>query len=147
MQQVQKKTDRIPLVITYNPTLPSIGRITRRYHNILHTSERLKQAISYCPIIAFRHPKSLRDLLVSAELKTSEHSPPGNQRCGSSRCKTCLILQTTAEFTSHSTGQQYQLKMTASCKTMNVVYMIQCKKCAWSAVRGRDRPRPALQDE
>ena len=39
------------------------------------------------------------------------------------------ILRTTAEFTSHSTGQQYQLKTTASCKTMNVVYIIQCKKC------------------
>ena len=52
MQQAQRKTDRTPLVITYNPTLPSIGRITRRHHNILHASERLKQAIPSPPIIA-----------------------------------------------------------------------------------------------
>ena len=129
LQQVQKKTDRTPLVITYNPTLPSIGRITRRQHNILHASKRPKQAIPSPPIIAFRRPKSQRDLLVRVELKTSEHSPPGNHRYGSSRCKTCPILRTIAEFTSHSSGQQYQLKTTASCKTMNVVYMMQCKKC------------------
>ena len=106
--------------VNYNPTLPSIGHITRRHHNILHASEWLKQAIPSPPIITFSCPKSLRDLLVQAELKTSEHSPPGNQRYGSSRCKTCPKLRTTAEFTSHSIGQQYQLKTTASCKTMNV---------------------------
>ena len=59
----QEKTERIPLVITYIPTIPPIGHITRRHHNILHASKRLKQAIPSPLINAFRRPKNLRDLL------------------------------------------------------------------------------------
>ena len=69
--QQREKSNRIPLVITYNPTLPPVGGITRKHHNILHASERLKKAIPSPPIIAFRRPKNLRDLLVRATLKPS----------------------------------------------------------------------------
>ena len=68
-QQPKNKTDSIPLVITYNPSLPSIGHITREHHHILHTSERMKRATPQPPLITFRHPKNLRDLLVLAELR------------------------------------------------------------------------------
>ena len=39
------------------------------------------------------------------------------------------IMLTTDEFQSHSTGQQYQLEAATSCKSVNVIYMIQCKRC------------------
>ena len=46
--------------------------------------------------------------------------------CGQARCKICLL--TTAAFTSRSTGHTYQVKRSATCKTSNHVYLIQCKK-------------------
>ena len=59
------RIQRTPLVIVYNPALPPVGHITRKHHNIIHISERLKQAIQ-SSIIAFHCPKNLRDLLVWA---------------------------------------------------------------------------------
>ena len=38
-------------------------------------------------------------------------------------------MLTTDEFQSHSTGQQYQLEAATSGKSVNVIYMIQCKRC------------------
>lgn len=76
----KRKTDRIPLVLTYNPSLPPIGHIMREHHHILHTSERMERATPQPPLIAFRRPKNLRDLLVRAELTQHQPlSPPGNK--------------------------------------------------------------------
>ena len=127
--RTRDKTTRIPLVVTYNPTLPSLGQVTRAHHHILQASDRLKRAVPSPPIIAFRRPRSLRDLLVHAEIKPLTRRAPGNSRCGASRCKTCPILLTTKEFTSHSTGRKYTIRTSATCKSSNVIYLIQCKKC------------------
>ena len=125
----KSKIDRIPLVITYNPSLPSIVHIAREHHHNLHTSERMKWATPEPPLIAFRRPKNLRDLLVRAELRQNQRSPPGNKKCGNPKCKTCSILITESTFSSHSNGKSFTLKSTATCKTTNVIYMIHCKCC------------------
>ena len=60
----QEKTSRTPLVVTYHPLLPSFASITRRHLHILHITERLRTAFPSPPLIAFRRPKNLKDLLV-----------------------------------------------------------------------------------
>ena len=117
-------------VVTYHPNLPSLGHTTKKRHKILHTSDRLRQAFPAPPIIAYRRPKNICDLLLCAEIKPATQSGTlGNHPCGQSRCKTCPILLSMAEFASKSTGRKNQLKVAATCKTSNVVYLIQCKKC------------------
>ena len=44
------------------------------------------------------------------------------------------------EFTSHSTGQKHRLKSNTSRKTMNVIYLIQCKKCGHQYVGKTGQP-------
>ena len=62
---------------------------------MLHVSERLKEAIPEAPIIAYRRPRNLRDLLVRAELKPisedTEHN--GNSPCNNRRFKTCQHIK------------------------------------------------------
>ena len=73
------------------------------------------------PLIAFRRRRNLRDLLVRVSLNaTQNETPPGNHPCGAAGCKTCPILTTTDEFTSHKTGQKFKMKLTASCKSSNI---------------------------
>ena len=50
----QEKSAGRPLVVTYHPTLSSLGIITRQHLNILHMSERLQKAFPLPPLIAFR---------------------------------------------------------------------------------------------
>ena len=125
----KQQDPQIPLVVTYAPTLPSLGKITRQHHHILHLSERTKQAFPQPPTVAYRRPKNLRDLLVRADLAPRANHPPGNTPCGRSRCKTCPALMTTDIFTSHCTGKTYTLRTAATCKSKDVVYLIQCKRC------------------
>ena len=87
---------KIPLVVTCHPSLPPICQITSANHHILHTSDRLQCAIPEKPMITFRCPPSLRDLLVRAEVPPTNDSsiPPiqhGMFRC-TSRCVTCQEL-------------------------------------------------------
>ena len=60
---------RVPLVVTYHPNLPNLTALTKNNLPVLHASSRLKKTIPERPLIAYRRPKNLRDLLVKAELK------------------------------------------------------------------------------
>ena len=122
--------NRVPLVVTYHPNLASLSKITKKHLNVLHTSPRLRQAIPNLPLIAFRRPKNLRDLLVRAKLNTP--APPtntGNTPCGRSRCKCCSEIVTTNTFKSYNTGRRYNIRTSMTCKSANLVYLISCRKC------------------
>ena len=84
------------MVVTYHPTLPSLGVTTRQHlHvNILHTLQRLQKAFSSSSLLAFRRPSNLRNILVRAELTSNTQRAPGNWCCDTTRCKTCPILMT-----------------------------------------------------
>ena len=125
----QEKTSWTPLVVTYHPLLPSFALITRRHLHTLHITERLRMAFPFPPLIAFHRPKNLNDLLVRAQLTFVRWETPGNFCCGWARCKTCPILLTTDVFTSHTTGEQFNVEGRASCKSYNIIYLIQCRRC------------------
>ena len=103
---------------------------TTKCHQItLRSSERLNANFNLPPIITFRRPKNLKDLLVHATLTSRANETPGNSPCGTNSCKTCLILKTTSVFTSKATGERFTVKIHASCKTSNIVYLIECRRC------------------
>ena len=123
--QRHQSIKQIPLVITYHPALSRITKTLRKHLDILHVSDRLKAAIPDPPIVAFRCPHNLRDLLVRAKLK--ETNPPtqtGNHPCNSTRCKTCHMIRIEETFKSHSTGTTHKTRSTFTCKTRNLVYLI-----------------------
>ena len=118
---------RIPLVVTYFPSLTTLGK---KHLPILHVSDRLRQAVPNPPLVAYRRPPNLQDLLVRAELKTP--APPtnvGNAPCNSARCKTCQLIKCTDSFTSHTSGRTFKVRHNFTCKTNNMVYMISCHRC------------------
>ena len=51
----------------------------------------------------------------------------GNRICGG--CMTCDMLREEATFTSTTTGKRYDVIGFATCRTSNVVYLIQCALC------------------
>ena len=143
----RRNSNRVPLVITYHPNLPRLEKTIRRYHHTLQDSDRLRQAFPSLPIIAFRRPRNLRDLLVRAAISPNTSNPPGNFRCEARRCKTCPILVTTDTFASSVTGERFKLKLRASCKTSNVIYLIHAVQEVWSLICGRNRTTSPLSNE
>ena len=83
-----------------------------------------------------------RDLLTRAELPSSphSHSPPGTTPCNRPRCKTCPTVITSTTITSHSTGHQYPISDSTTCKSTNVIYLIQCQRCGHQYVGETEQP-------
>ena len=120
---------RVPLVVTFHPNLPKFPALTEKYLPLLHVSPRLKRVFPEKPITAFRRPKNLRDLLVSATLKPSNFtSAQGTFPCQNKRCLTCKHIKT-GTTTLSSSGHTFRVRATATCKTNNVIYLIECQLC------------------
>ncbi len=82
----RQTSSRVPLVVTFHPGLTRLNTILKKHQPILHISERLQQAIPDPPLVSFRRPPKLRDLLTRAQLKTpATPINTGNAPCGS-RC-------------------------------------------------------------
>ena len=134
-------------MVTYRPGLTKLSSIVRKHLTTLHISDKLRKAIPNPPLVAYRRPPNVRDLLVRAEVKTPTPPTHGdNAPCGSRRCKTCQLIKRTNTFTRNTTGRRYTIRNQFTCKTKNIVYMISCNKCNKQYV-GETEKCPAHQDE
>lgn len=53
----------------------------------------------------------------------------GSFKCTSTRCQTCQHVPLTKRFVSNYTRRSYIIKDTLDCKSHNIIYLINCKKC------------------
>ncbi|XP_019616014.1 PREDICTED: uncharacterized protein LOC109463602 [Branchiostoma belcheri] len=131
--------DRPVLVTTYNPHLPPINNILRKYWNILQLSPRTRDIFKDPPLIAYRRNKNLRDSLVRARIPKenknfiTKNIPSGSYPCGR-KCLTCTYVRKSKDFHSHRTSRRYNIRAHITCRTKNIIYMIQCKKCGMQYV-------------
>ena len=85
----------LPFVITYHPDLPKVRNIVDKHLPIIESSDHLNSVFPQKPIMAFRRPKSLRELLERARLKPdpTDEEPHGECKpCGRPRCRTCDMI-------------------------------------------------------
>ncbi|PIK58303.1 hypothetical protein BSL78_04809, partial [Apostichopus japonicus] len=96
---------------------------------------RLQRAVPEKPIIAYRRPRNLRDLLVRAAVPPLTSNPTpiqhGTFKCDrTSRCIVCShhIVESNS-ITSHSMQLTHKTKGHITCTTTNVIYLISCRVC------------------
>ena len=126
------KPKRIPFISTFNPSLPHISHIIKKYFNLLLSSNRCKNVFQHLPVVAFRRSPNLRDLLVTAKLPSNSANPQlsfGSFRCGKN-CATCpYISHGLTSYTFFSTGETRPIKSNLTCEIKNLIYTIQCNRC------------------
>ena len=125
---------RTPFVITFNPALPNASATVRKNLNILHSSARCKQTFSPPPVVAYKRTPNLRDLLVRTQLRDNtnpqQKAPPGVYKCNHPRCLTCPFLQEgQTKYTFSATKEERRINDNLNCKSKNLIYLIECKKC------------------
>ena len=81
------------------------------------------------PIVAFWRPNSTKNTLVRAAVSRPSSTVGQCKPCGDKRCKCCLQLQDAQVFHSKTTGKEYKIFCNVSCKTPNVVYLLNCRVC------------------
>ena len=62
----KKINKRVPLLLTYHPSLEKISGIVRHHWKEMEKSETLTKLFPKPPVVAFRRPKSIKDTLVRA---------------------------------------------------------------------------------
>jgi hypothetical protein len=130
----KKINNRVPLVLTYHPSLEKISGIVSHHWKEIEKSEALAKLFPEPPVVAFRRHKSIKDTLVRAAVSRPSSTVGQCQPCGDKRCKCCLQLQHAQVFHSKTTGKEYKIFCNVNCKTPNVVYLLDCHICGWQCV-------------
>ena len=124
---------KIFLILDYNPSLPPIKEWIEELWPILYKSSATRILVDRIPIIGYRRPKNLQDILVSSNLPEinwfgtkKKNSIP---RCNRSACRHCPRIDKTGQVISTSTGRKYRTQTRISCTSSNVIYLIQCNLC------------------
>ena len=69
----KRKESYIPLVVSYHPDLPPLGRIINKHWPTLQSKKRLKKVFKNRPIVSYKRPRNLRDMLVKATFNYEEN--------------------------------------------------------------------------
>ena len=62
-EKTKKQSNRIPLVLTHNRTLPHVNRATTNNWNLLHINREFKDVFQEPPIVTFRRNRNIYGLL------------------------------------------------------------------------------------
>ena len=98
---------------------------------------RLKGAFPKPPMLCFKKPPNIKDILCRAKLPPKRTSmrtkKPGLRRCSKPSCRMCPYTglqpgQTRESITIEHSGEQIEIKTPIDCQTKNVIYELHCKK-------------------
>ena len=134
--KAKRKSNRIPLILTYNQQLPDIKKVIDNNWKILGVNNKLSQCFAEPPIIAYRRNKNLKDILGQTKIingEISRNSRRSLQRCSPCHSRPdnlcCKQVLNTATFKSTKTKKEFSIYHKATCKSSFVVYLLECQKC------------------
>ena len=104
-----------------------LKNIMTRIHLILTPDNKHNKVFRDFLIIGFRRAKSLKDILVRAEIPQIKNKGWCGP-CKGPRCENCKHTATTRNFTSLTIKRTYEIKPeNLNSRSKNVVYLISCK--------------------
>jgi hypothetical protein len=101
----KKINKRVPLVLTYHPSLENISGIVRHHWKEIQKSETLTKMFPEPSVVAFRRPESIKDTLVRATVSRPSSTVGQCKPCGDKRCKCCPQWQRAQVFHNKTTGK------------------------------------------
>ncbi len=125
------------LITTYNPAGNALKEIVDLNWEILQRSSATKQLAEKKPMFGYRRPPNLRDMLVTAKVKTNTRtfeprevaSSQTINQCKTRGCRYCSKLDTSGYIMSTHAGKKYVCRKNVTCKSTNLIYCITCKVC------------------
>ena len=118
----------VPLVVTYNLLLKSIGKIIYDILNLFYMKEVLKHLFTPGSTVSFRTSWKIRSYLVRAKLHPIER-PVGSFNCKIPCCQICACVNETDSFTSTITGETYKIDHKFDYMEKCLIYLLTCNKC------------------
>lgn len=133
----KKPTDRVVFVLQYHPALPDVNKVVKSAWNTMTKDPYLKTVFEKPPMVAFKRPKSLRDILVRAKVPTANNrksSRVANCMKKCNKCVACPFIKECKYLKSSYGVFDVKINQPVNCNTSNVVYIIECTKCSMQYV-------------
>ena len=125
-----KQTKRPIFVVTFDPRLPSIGKILKKHWRTMVTNDpSLKETFPEPPLVAYRRPKSIRDKLIRSEVPKLSSRPKRELR-GMKKCLKCPFCPFVVEgvmVKATATNATVELNAVVNCQTSNIIHCITYK--------------------
>ena len=83
----KKEKKRPVFVVTYDPRLPSITKIVHKHWRTMSKNPYLKQVFSEPPLIAYKRPKNIKELIIRARVPAEAPVRPKRKIPGMTKCK------------------------------------------------------------
>ena len=117
-----------------------IVRALRKHLNILHISDRLKQPSLTHPSWV-QTPTQSERFIRAGKTEKGQHTHTNRQQpLLQYMLQTCNVIMRKDSFTSHSIGIKHRTRFSFTCKTKNLVYLIQCSNCGLQYVGETKNP-------
>ena len=116
--------------------LCNLSSIVREHWTTIQKHPELCKIFKEPPVLTFRKPKSLKDILVRADISPRSAYNGQYQKCDLKRSMTCKNIQCTQKFSSTYTGEKFIIYCNANCKTENYLPPEICN--LWSSIHRRN---------
>ena len=128
-----------PLVLTFNKTLPNIKNVIDQHWHILSINESLWKVLDKRPSIAYGRNTNLYQLIRGNRIfknkivRRNTKEPKQSGHC--SPCLSRMIylcykqVKQTKTFQSYRTKETFQIFHNLTCKSGNLIYLLQCRMC------------------
>ena len=126
-----KNNDRPVLTLTFHPSLKNFQKVLNEAHIILTPNKEHRKVFGdTAPMIGWRKPKSLKDILVSAKIKTEASLISKSAPCCRPRCQICPFIVETDTFQNKDKSEKFDIRTgILNCSSNLVVYLIECQSC------------------
>ncbi|KAJ8028283.1 hypothetical protein HOLleu_30479 [Holothuria leucospilota] len=127
----QTPTRRIPLVLSFHPSVTPIVRAIYRNVETLRHDPSTRDHFPEPPITAFRIEMNISKHLVRAsQPQAVVPNTPGTFPCNRGRCNTCPVVSYDKIFSIVSPyNNRFNVHQHFTCTSANVVYVLVCKLC------------------
>ena len=127
--QENKNNDRVTFPITFHPNLSDLPKaVHEKYHNIILKNPKNIEIFKDPPMLTYRRPKNLRELITRATLPDKTSQPKGFSECSKHNCKIYPheIINKNLTFQSTVTKKSFKITQSFHCESHSVVYLITC---------------------
>ena len=148
---------KINFITTWDPMFPNINQAIKKFQHISEEDDLCKQIFPKGTFrVAYRRGhKNLKELIAPSKIsfRDSKEGIQGKrqyigkcEKCGecgksirgrkrASGIYCCQVLEESDQFLSRTTGEKYKIRQDISCKSENIIYLVNCKNCRMQVVR------------
>ena len=121
----EKKDPQVIFVCDWHPNLSMVPSILKKNFHLLENDTKTSKIFTSQPLVAFRRPRSIKNILVKNDILPKEEKPVSTQPCGN--CILCKNIWTTEII--RNKNIEIEIKDGGNCQTRGVIYAARCKKC------------------